>query len=776
MGTRGDTVLHSAVKAGDLEEVLRILNSGEDVMDLVSKKNLSGETSLYVAAECGHVEMVRELVKHYDDRSAGIIAKNGLNAFHVAARQGNLEVLKVLSEEFPGLQMTTDVSNTTALRTSASRGHTAVVNFLLESRCNLVTIARNNKKTALHAAARNGHLEVVRVLMNKEPSIAMRVDKKGQTALHMAVKGQSTELVDVLISPDSSLINLVDSKGNTALHIATRKGRTETVLKLLGYNETNTEAINKSGETALDIAEKLGFHDIAVILREHGVRNAKSISQALIVAQELKQTVCDIKVEVNDQIVQTRRTRKGMREIAKRLSKMQQEGINNAINSSTVVAVLIASIAFGAIFMVPGVYANPRDMAPGLSVGEAFIAPTIEFSIFFIFDSIALFISLAVVVVQTSVVVIEKKAKKRMAAVINKLMWSACVFMSVSFLALSFIVVGDQVWLAVAVTGIGTAILATTLGLMCYWVVKHRIEAKKFKSTRKSLSRSCALSMISDPEILELEYKKLNSSPGVSVGSACEIYIYAGVQDGQFTLSYAADASQNQLRRAARRKLTAGLELDHHSTIEASHHPPNEDCDDDDDVDDDMHFVPQCLLIAPENDRLGPRKVSSSITCLSKCPNGIFLPSLIYLLRYSLAFECTFPPSPVSATLALVDDSSEQAAAFINNDFKYDFEALSFWLKDDESLISLIFLDHVLFGCCLRPMSPLASVVDHRKKYSSGFSSQLALQESAGEMLHDSNGEKISNHPQPRRELKSEMEKNNGEETEKVVGLLKGGD
>ncbi|GAB2235696.1 hypothetical protein Drorol1_Dr00026131 [Drosera rotundifolia] len=509
MGIRGDTVLNLAVKAGDLEEVLRILNSSEDVMDLVSKQNLSGETALYVAAECGHVEMVRELVKHYDARSAGIKAKNGLNAFHVAARQGNLEVLKVLSEEFPELQMTTDVSNTTALHTSASQGHTAVVNFLLESRRNLATIARNNKKTALHAAARNGHLEVVRALMNKEPSIAMRVDKKGQTALHMAVKGQSTELVDVLISPDPSLINLVDSKGNTALHIATRKGRTETVLKLMGYNETNKEAINKSGETALDIAEKLGFHDIAVILRECGVRNAKSISPALIVAQELKQTVCDIKVEVNDQIVQTRRTRKGMREIAKRLSKMQQEGINNAINSSTVVAVLIASIAFAAIFMVPGVYANPGDMAPGLSVGEAYIAPTIEFSIFFIFDSIALFISLAVVVVQTSVVVIEKKAKKRMAAVINKLMWSACVFMSVSFLALSFIVVGDQVWLAVAVTGIGTAILATTLGLMCYWVVKHRIEAKKFKSTRNSLSRSRSLSMISDPEILELEYKKL---------------------------------------------------------------------------------------------------------------------------------------------------------------------------------------------------------------------------------------------------------------------------
>lgn len=139
---------------------------------------------------------------------------------------------------------------------------------------------------------------------------------------------------------------------------------------------------------------------------------------------------------------------------------------------------------------------------------------TAPFLIFFIFDSIALFISLAVVVVQTSVVVIESKAKKQMMAVINKLMWIACALVSVAFLALSFVVVGErEKWLAIGVTIIGASIMVTTLGTMCYWVIKHRIEDSNLRSIRKSSmgsrSRSFSASVMSDTEILNNEYKKM---------------------------------------------------------------------------------------------------------------------------------------------------------------------------------------------------------------------------------------------------------------------------
>lgn len=287
------------------------------------------------------------------------------------------------------------------------------------------------------------------------------------------------------------------------------------VQALLSYKGIlDTKAINRSGETALDTAEKTGHSEIASILQEYGVRSAKSMKlpARTDTAKELKQTVSDIKHEVHNQIEHTRKTRKQMKGIGKQLNKMHLEGLNNAINSTTVVAVLIATVAFAAIFTVPGQYADdPKNLTPGLSLGEANIAPKPQFTVFLISDSLALFISLAVVVVQTSIVVVERKGKKQMMAVINKLMWLACVFISVAFLALSYIVVGDEFWLAVGVTVIGTLIMATTLGTMCYWVIIHRIEAKNLRNIRRSArsSKSQSFSVYAMSDSGNDEYKNL---------------------------------------------------------------------------------------------------------------------------------------------------------------------------------------------------------------------------------------------------------------------------
>ncbi|XP_042501729.1 ankyrin repeat-containing protein At5g02620-like [Macadamia integrifolia] len=510
-GKREDTPLHSAARAGNLPVVMEILTQAteEELKELLLKQNQSGETAFYVAAEYGYVDVVEDMVKYYDIVSASIKAKNGYDAFHIAAKQGDLEVVKVLLEALPELSMTVDLSNTTALHSAAAQGHIEVVNILLERGSNLATIAKSNGKTALHSAARNGHLEVVKALLSKEPGIAGRNDKKGQTALHMAVKGQKIELVEELIELDPSLINMVDTKGNTALHIACRKARSQIVRKLLSFSVTNKTAVNRSGETALDTAEKMGVSELMLILQANGVQSARAIKPSQTsTARELKQTVSDIKHEVHYQLEQARNTRKHVQGIAHRITEMNTEGLNNAINSTTIVAVLIATVAFAAIFTVPGQYVDdPEDIPPGSSLGEANISHRTPFIIFFVFDSIALFISLAVVVVQTSVIVIESQAKKQMMAIMNKLMWLACVLVSVAFLAMAFIVVGDhERWLAIAVTIIGTTIMATTLGTLCYWVVMHRIRASNLRCIRRSSlgsrSRSFSMSVLSDKELL----------------------------------------------------------------------------------------------------------------------------------------------------------------------------------------------------------------------------------------------------------------------------------
>lgn len=515
-GKRGDTPLHLAARAGSVAHVQRILAELDRALaaEMAARQNQDGETPLYVAAEKGHAEVVREILKVCGVQTAGIKASNSFDAFHIAAKQGHLEVLKEMLQALPALAMTTNSVNATALDTAAIQGHVDIVNLLLETDASLARITRNNGKTVLHSAARMGHVEVVRSLLNKDPRIGLRTDKKGQTALHMASKAQNAEIVVELLKPDVSVIHIEDNKGNRPLHVATRKGNIIIVQTLLSVEGIDVNAVNRSGETAFAIAEKMDSVELVNILKEAGGEAAKQQQvHPPNSAKQLKETVSDIRHDVQSQFKQTRQTKMQVNQIKKRLEKLHIGGLNNAINSNTVVAVLIATVAFAAIFTVPGNFVEELSQAPpGMSLGQAYVASNPAFIVFLVFDALALFISLAVVVVQTSLIVVERRAKKRMVFVMNKLMWLACLFISVAFIALTYVVVGrDDWWLAWCTMGIGAAIMLTTLGSMCYCIVAHRLEEKNTRKIRRasaSQSRgSWSRSVDSDEEILNSEYK-----------------------------------------------------------------------------------------------------------------------------------------------------------------------------------------------------------------------------------------------------------------------------
>ncbi|KAL9380263.1 hypothetical protein Peur_025920 [Populus x canadensis] len=510
-GKRGDSQIHLAARTGNLSRVREILQNsdGNDLKVLLATQNQDGETPLYAAAENGHAGVVAKMLEYMDLETASVAARNGYDPFHVAAKQGHLDVLTELLRVFPNLVMTTDLSCTTALHTAATQGHIDVVNLLLETDVNLVKIARNNGKTVLHSAARMGHLEIVRSLLSKDPSTGFRADKKGQTALHMAVKGQNEEIVLELLKPDRTVMHVKDNKGNTALHIAVMKGRTQNVHCLLSVEGVNINAINKAGETPLDIAEKLGIQELVSILKKAGANNSKDCGKPPNPAKQLKQTVSDIKHDVQSQLQQTRQTGVRVQKIAKKLKKLHISGLNNAINNATIVAVLIATVAFAAIFTVPGQYVEEK--IEGAAIGQAHVARNPAFLVFFVFDSLALFISLAVVVVQTSIVVIEQKAKKQLVFVINKLMWLACLFISAAFISLTYVVVGkNSRWLAIYATVIGGLIMLATIGSMCYCVVLHQMEESKLRNIRRETRPgSYSMSVESDQEILNSEYRRM---------------------------------------------------------------------------------------------------------------------------------------------------------------------------------------------------------------------------------------------------------------------------
>ncbi|KAG2723638.1 hypothetical protein I3843_02G156800 [Carya illinoinensis] len=514
-GRHNDTELHLAAQRGDLAAMKRILDdivsqmtgtlSGADLdaevaevrAAVVNEVNELGETALYTAAEKGFLDIVKELLKYSSQETVKKKNLSGFDPLHIAASQGHHAIVQVLLDHDPGLSKTIGPSNATPLISAATKGHTEVVNELLSKDCSLLEISRSNGKNALHLAARQGHVEIVKALLSKDPQLARRTDKKGQTALHMAVKGQSCEVVKLLLNADAAIVMLPDKFGNTALHVATRKKRVEIVNELLSLPDTNVNALTRDHKTALDIAEELPLSEESTDIRDCLSRcNALRANELNQPRDELRKTVTQIKKDVHIQLEQTRKTNKNVHNISKELRKLHREGINNATNSVTVVAVLFATVAFAAIFTVPG---GDKDN------GMAVVVKTASFKIFFIFNAIALFTSLAVVVVQITLVRGETKAEKRVVEVINKLMWLASVCTSVAFMASSYIVVGRKhEWAAILVTAVGGVIMAGVLGTMTYYVVRSKRNhsmRRKEKHARRSGSNSWHHSDYSNSEV-----------------------------------------------------------------------------------------------------------------------------------------------------------------------------------------------------------------------------------------------------------------------------------
>ncbi|KAK4261796.1 hypothetical protein QN277_004748 [Acacia crassicarpa] len=491
-----DQSVFSTVRSGDLDGLKHILDllkkeessNGFSVSDLMSLQNDAGETPLYIAAEHNLREVFSYILKLCDFEVVKSRSKYDMNAFHVAAKRGHLDIVREFLCTWPQVCKLCDSSNTSPLYSAAVQDHLEVVNAILDVDVSSMMIVRKNGKTALHNAARYGLLRIAKELIERDPTIVCIKDKKGQTALHMAVKGKCPLVVEEILQADATILNERDTKGNTALHIATRKGRSQIVSLLLIYKAMDVNAINNQQETALDLADKLQYGATALEIKEAldycGARYARHVGK-VDEAMELKRTVSDIKHEVQSQLIQNEKTRRRVSGIAKELKKLHREAVQNTTNSVTVVAVLFASIGFLAIFNLPGQY-----IKDGPESGTANIADKVAFRAFCLLNATSLFISLAVVVVQITLVAWDTGAQKQVVSVVNKMMWAACTCTCGAFIAIAFVVVGDQTWMAITITIFGAPVLVGTLASLCYFVFRQHFGFTCCSDSRRRIKRT----------------------------------------------------------------------------------------------------------------------------------------------------------------------------------------------------------------------------------------------------------------------------------------------
>ncbi|KAA8525265.1 hypothetical protein F0562_007120 [Nyssa sinensis] len=536
-------VLHLAARNGHLELASAIMNLHPE---MVSAENEKMETPLHEACRQGHMDMMKLLLET-DPWLIYKVNSNDESVLFVASEGGSLEVVKHLLINFPRLLMLEFDVLTGSIHVAASAGHSDIVKEILKVRPDFAWKKNSHGCSPLHLACSKGHLEITRELLRLDPDLsslqdhegrtplhwaaikgrvniideilsmslesAEMVTKNGESVLHLAVKNNQYEAVKYLMETldITKLVNLPDNNGNTILHLATAGKLTTMVIYLLKLG-VDVNALNRKGYTALDVVESdatnSGALAIVPALQEAGAKRCDQLPPGSPEIQRITEPDSG-RLQVNSPIIPSswakkfsdspakHHHRKHSHHRAKQL-ELQMEGLRNARNTITIVAVLIATVTFAAGINPPGGFNQAS--------GKAILGRHTAFKIFMVCNIVALFLSLGIVNVLVSIIPFKRKSMMKILVGTHKIMWVSTLFMALAYIAATWTIMprgqGTR-WVLVELVSIGggcTLAVFFVLGVMLarHWSRKRKWRIDRKQKKNKDGSPSSSISRVAE--------------------------------------------------------------------------------------------------------------------------------------------------------------------------------------------------------------------------------------------------------------------------------------
>ncbi|KAH0550903.1 hypothetical protein GP486_007733 [Trichoglossum hirsutum] len=201
----------------------------------------------------------------------GVLDRDGKNALHLAAENGQLDVAQFHLENGIDIEAS-DYQGWTALHHAAWNGRTAIVSVLLQNGA-AVNVKNRDGNTALHLATEDGCAGVVRLIL-RDGADANMYCNKGEMALHKAAWHGHTQVTKLLLESDVDP-NAKTESGLSALHQAAGSGH-ESVVKLLLDCGADPAALDDNGETAYMHAKANHHNSTARLLKGKGATAPES--------------------------------------------------------------------------------------------------------------------------------------------------------------------------------------------------------------------------------------------------------------------------------------------------------------------------------------------------------------------------------------------------------------------------------------------------------------------------------------------------------------------
>uniref|UniRef100_A0A914IEY1 Ankyrin n=1 Tax=Globodera rostochiensis TaxID=31243 RepID=A0A914IEY1_GLORO len=250
-----NAVFLRAARAGSLDQVLEFLRGGIDI----NASNSNGLNALHLASKEGHNEVVRELLR----RGASVDAstKKGNTALHIAALAGQDIVVTILVEHGANVNAQS-VNGFTPLYMAAQENHEVVVRYLLTHGSNQA-LATEDGFTPLAVALQQGHDRIVALLLENDNTSKVRLP-----ALHIAAKKDDTRAATLLLQNEQNP-NVTSKSGFTPLHIAAHYGN-ENIAQLLIEKGANVNFQARHNISPLHVAAKWGRTKLVELLLDRG--------------------------------------------------------------------------------------------------------------------------------------------------------------------------------------------------------------------------------------------------------------------------------------------------------------------------------------------------------------------------------------------------------------------------------------------------------------------------------------------------------------------------
>ena len=292
----GTSVVHDAVSNGNLGLLQYLIEKGGDVYE----KSKDGRDCLHIAAMHGHFRLCKVLLENYnfdihgnDDDGKCVLhyaAENGdleffqflvekdsnvyrqttigTNCLHIAARNDNFRLCKVLLENYKFDLHLKDENGWSVLHCAADNANLELFKYLIEQGSNVYSRTKNDMN-CLHVAALCGCLQICKILLENYNFDINFKDDEERNVLHFSVESGDIKLCQYIIEKGIDIFSK-KKDGINCLHIAALKGHLHLCKTLLENYNFNIHMANDSGMNALLFAAEGGDLELCQYLVQKG--------------------------------------------------------------------------------------------------------------------------------------------------------------------------------------------------------------------------------------------------------------------------------------------------------------------------------------------------------------------------------------------------------------------------------------------------------------------------------------------------------------------------